>query len=681
MSEPQVDPRLVDQTRKEISRLISEIEHFANQELAPAEFYAECMRRVYTALAARAVALWMRTPQGNLQLQFQVNVPQLGLDESSRPAHDELLRYVVNKQESTIVGPASGPGELDAPIGIQNPTPFLLVLSPIIVDGDTLGVAEVFQDANRRTTAQQGYLQFLRRVVAEIAKFIKNGRYRIILGQQAQWNQVESFIRTIHGGLNPTQVAYLIANEGKRLIQCERVSVAIRRGKKAKVVAISGQDVVEQRSNLVRRLTGLVDKVMQHGENLVYNGQIHEHWPGDVRKALLEYLEESGSKLIIIIPMSDTREFADRKGKSDSALICEMIEDPAASEEIAAKVEVVSRHSSIALANALEHQDIFLLGFWKILGRSTRWARGRGMPKLVAALVLLAATAGFLTFYRYPLRLEGRGELVPEVRRIIYAPISGDITKVFVDHGDTTEPGSVLASMSSRDLTRQQKEVQGKLEHARGELQSLIDAQQKGGGQNDPDLGGKIARAQIEIQANESQLKVLDEEMKKLEIRSPITGAVMDWKPKEKLLDRPVKEGDPLLEVAAVHGRWLVEVEFPESVVTHIKRAQSEFGPNLKVEYVLTASPDTVHRGRLIELASQAKSVEQENFVEAKIEIDDEEDIFRQLRQAAETTTSGNGLSMVSGIEVRAKVDCGKKPLGYVLFRELIDFFREYVFF
>lgn len=681
MSEPQVDPRLVDQTRKEITRIIAEIEQLANQELGPAEFYAECMRRVYTALAARAVALWMRTPQGNLQLQFQVNLPQLGLDESSRPAHDELLRFVVNKQESTIVGPASGPGDIDAPAGIQNPTPYLLVLSPIVVDGDTLGVAEVFQDASRRSTAQQGYLQFLRRVVTEIGKFIKNGRYRIILGQQAQWNQIESFIRTVHGGLNPTQVAYLIANEGKRLVQCERVSVAIRRGKKTKLVAISGQDVVEQRSNLVRRLTGLADKVLLHGENLVYNGQIHDHWPGDVRKALFEYLEESGSKLIILIPMSDTREFADRKGRSDTALICEMIEDPATSEEMAAKVEVVSRHASIAMANALEHQDIFLLGFWKILGRSTRWARGRGKPKLIAALLLIAAVVGFLSFFPYPLRLEGRGELVPEVRRIVYAPVSGYITSVLVDHGDRTEPGSVLARMASHDLNRQQKEIQGKLAHARGELQSLIDVQQKGGGQNDPDLGGKIVRAQIEIQANESQIKVLEEEMKKLEIRSSITGAVMDWKPEEKLLDRPVQEGNPLFEVADVNGRWLIEAEFPESVVTLIKRAQGEFGPDLKVEYVLTASPDTVHHGKLMELASQAKTVEQENFVEAKIAIDENEDIFRQIREAADSKTSQDNPTMVSGIEVRAKVDCGKKPLGYVLFRELIDFVREYVFF
>ena len=63
--------------------------------------------------------------------------------------------------------------------------------------------------------------------------------------------------------------------------------------------------------------------------------------------------------------------------------------------------------------------------------------------------------------------------------------------------------------------------------------------------------------------------------------------------------------------------------------------------------------------------------------MEAKIEIDSDQDLVNRLREAAEK--SGEGTSMVSGIEVRAKVNCGNYPLGYVLFRELIDFVREYV--
>ena len=680
-SETSPDPRLVDQTRREIGRLVSEIEQLANSNTAPNEFYAETMRRVYTALAARAVALWTRTPQGNLQLQFQVNLPQLGIDEKVRPAHDELLRHVVTKQEATIVAPYSGSNESDTgeiTTGIQNPTPFLLVLAPVLIDGETSGLIEVFQDASRRSNAQQGYLQFLKRIAGEVAKFVKNGRYRVILNQQSQWNQVEAFIRTIHGGLNPTQVAYLVVNEGKRLLQCERLTVAIRRGRKTKIVAISGQDLVEQRSNLVRRLTLLTDRVIAHGENLVYSGTIESHWPGDVKKALETYIAESGSKLVIVVPMKDSREFANPKGKANTAIICEMIEDPAPPEEMAAKVDVITRHSSVALANALEHDEVFLLPVWKFLGKSTRWIRGRGFPKIMLALIAIAALSTFLVLFPYPLRLEGRGELVPDIRRVVYAPVPGIISEVKVKHGDQTEEGSMLARISSIELDRQQIELAGQIKEKEQELRAH-DAQRNESGKLDPELDGKTALAKQELEAFRTQERLLDVERKKLDLRSPIRGSVMDWKPQEKLLNRPVEKGDPLLEIADVDGKWIVEVNLPENTITHITEAEAKFHDQLEVEFVLSAAPDIVYKGKLIEHATQAHPVEQENFVEAKIEINADQDLVNRLREAAEK--SGEGTSMVSGIEVRAKVNCGNYPLGYVLFRELIDFVREYVFF
>ena len=42
------------------------------------------------------------------------------------------------------------------------------------------------------------------------------------------WVQLEGFARAIHSSLNPTEVAFQVANEGRRLIQCDRVSVAAR---------------------------------------------------------------------------------------------------------------------------------------------------------------------------------------------------------------------------------------------------------------------------------------------------------------------------------------------------------------------------------------------------------------------------------------------------------------------
>ena len=53
------------------------------------------------------------------------------------------------------------------------------------------------------------------------------------------------------------ETAYAVVNDGKRLVGCDRLSVALKISGRTMVEAISGQEVVEQRSNLIRELTRL----------------------------------------------------------------------------------------------------------------------------------------------------------------------------------------------------------------------------------------------------------------------------------------------------------------------------------------------------------------------------------------------------------------------------------------
>ena len=267
---------------------------------------------------------------------------------------------------------------------------------------------------------------------------------------------------------------------------------------------------------------------------------------------------------------------------------------------------------------------------------------------------------------------------MPQVRRSVYAPVAGIVGEVLVDHAMATEVGTPLARMSSIELDRQQIEVAGQLKEKDQERQSL-EEQKKEARKVDPQLEGRLTLVKTEIRGLLTQQTQLDEERKKLEIRSPIRGSVMDWKPKEKLLNRPVQMGDPLLEVADIDGRWVLEVDLPENAITHITRAEREFDHPLDVEFVLSSDPETTYKGKLLEHATQAHPVEQENFIEAKVELNEDDKLAQLLREAA--SREDENAALVSGIEVRAKVNCGDYPLGYVLFRELIDFVREYVFF
>jgi multidrug efflux pump subunit AcrA (membrane-fusion protein) len=328
------------------------------------------------------------------------------------------------------------------------------------------------------------------------------------------------------------------------------------------------------------------------------------------------------------------------------------------------KIEVVARHGAIALYNALEHRRIFLLPVWRVLGDSVSWFTGQRTPKAVIALILIVATTLGLVFVPWPLRLEGRGELVPENRRTVYAPVSGTVREVRVEHADRVDQGTLIAVMSNPELERELAELEGKLRSS--ERQQMALTAEKTRDKFNAEIDGKIVQEAQLMEGLKQQIQMVNAQMTTLEIDSPIHGQIMDWKPKEKLAQRPVQQGDALLEVAQVDGRWVLEIELPENTVTHIAKAQKEKGDEpLAVTFVVSASPDRTYHGKLIELSTAAHPIEQENVIEAKIALDEEQ-----------------GLPpLVSGVEVRVKVDCGPHAVGYVLFREVIDFVREYVFF
>src|SRR6516165_678938 len=135
---PEVDPRTIEQTRQQINRLRDEVARLSETDIEPANYYGEFLMRVLTALAAPAGAVWIRTPQGNLQLQYQIQMQQVGIDrsESGRQGHDELLRQAVQNGKPVYLAPHSSGAKADGPTGATaaNPTEFLLLLVPILLN-------------------------------------------------------------------------------------------------------------------------------------------------------------------------------------------------------------------------------------------------------------------------------------------------------------------------------------------------------------------------------------------------------------------------------------------------------------------------------------------------------------------------------------------------------------------
>src|SRR5882724_1720888 len=129
MNNPPFDAKMLEETRRHINRLIDEISRLSEADLAPADYYSEVLKRVLAAMAAPVGAIWTRTQQGNLQLGFQINLREVGLDEEGRRIHDELLRHAVANAQPMHLPPHSGGGPLkEGHVAPGNPSGFLLLL-------------------------------------------------------------------------------------------------------------------------------------------------------------------------------------------------------------------------------------------------------------------------------------------------------------------------------------------------------------------------------------------------------------------------------------------------------------------------------------------------------------------------------------------------------------------------
>src|SRR5439155_22943738 len=94
---------------KQINQIQAEIARIPESDLAPPEYYGKFLELVLQALQAPAGAVWIRTPQGNLVLQCQASIREVGIDRTpeDRAMHDELLRQAALQGKPAIVAPAT----------------------------------------------------------------------------------------------------------------------------------------------------------------------------------------------------------------------------------------------------------------------------------------------------------------------------------------------------------------------------------------------------------------------------------------------------------------------------------------------------------------------------------------------------------------------------------------------
>ncbi|MFO0958213.1 MAG: HlyD family efflux transporter periplasmic adaptor subunit [Isosphaeraceae bacterium] len=684
-----IKPEMLEQTKNQIRKLVAEIAELAESDIQPQEFHAEFLNRAIAAVAASGGALWMADNQGGIRLQTEIEFRQTGLMErGARTApHDALLGWLFQTGQPQLIPPQVA---VEGVPGAGNPTTFALICSPLVVDKKVVGMLEILMDPSRKAAGQKSTLRFVNDLCDLASQYLKSRQARQIVSQQKLWNQLENFSHAIHASLDLKETAYAVANEGKRLVGCDRLSVALKLGGrigKVMVEATSGQEVVEQRSNLIRELNTLCKLVIQSGEDLVYTGHT-ETFPPDIRDALELYIDESGAKALVITllfkPLEEDEDGKPKEKVPFGCLIAEQIGDDMPMTDAHSKTEVVSRHASSALWNAQEHHRIFLMPLLKAIGSPWRFFRGRTGAKILAVIGAVIGIIGILALVPWELTIEGKGSLLTDVRQNTYAPVAGIVKKVYVEHGQKVSKGDPLIDLYSFDLEKEYQRLLGERNGAGLQMvnlsKALNDTRTKR--EEQPQLQGQYAEAKIKFESTNSQIESIEQQFELMKVTAPFDGIVTTWDPKKELINRPVEIGAPLIAIADTEGQFILEVQVPDDDMAPIREAESKLqkevaagtkppGSALTAYFVTAADSQHRYPGKVRHIASTAETVESKHVVKLEVEFDPSVRADYQSRDQ----------ELRYGSEVRARIQCGHARLAYVLLRDVVQVWYETVLF
>ena len=522
------------------------------------------------------------------------------------------------------------------------------------------------------------------------AEWLRNQKLRTLGDRQTLWQQADSFARAAHESLDLLETCSIVANEGRRLVGCDRVSVAIKKGRKCKVEAISGQDTIESRSNIVTALNNLASTVVAAGEPLWHDGTVVD-LPPQIEDALEDYVDESYGRNIAVLPLREPERSLGKdedagaagtidrdnahRGEVIGALIVEQIETDIPQDVFRARVDLIYEHGTRAIANSRTHTNLFLMPLWRALGRASFIVRARTLPKTLAVIGLLTAVTLGLVLVQKDFNLEAEGTLVPEARREVFAPIDGEVIEVLVDHNSEVKKGDLLVRLRNPDVEVQLTEVQGQIQTTLAEQLGVV-GQKRDKQLKRSELMSLNAR-QTELEYKMQNLKdkqtLYQARKADLEVRSPIDGIVVSWDVEKTLRRRPIMTGQVLMEVADLNQPLTLELELPEKREGHLdkyiaKEDLTAEDSELDVTYILATDPDQPLEATMPvnKIASRADANEEHGAVIKMRAFPDQESLAR--------------LTPRPGAKVIAKIKCGKAASGFVFFHEIFEWAHKFFF-
>ena len=619
-------PGLQKLDREHLEFLLAASAEF-NSTLELDELLPRVLETTVDLMGAEAGSLWM-LEDGTLRCDTAVGPVADQLEGLEIPLGAGIVGAVVASQESEILtSPQEDPRFLHQ---IDEATGFTtrgMLAVPLVDKGKVHGAVKIVNKRSGQFDEED--LLFLQALEDDAAAAISNAR---LLQAERRAHDLASLLEVSHeitSTFDLDRVLISVVNLAGKAVPFDRCILAVEDESGFRVRAISGEDEVDRKSAHVRKIENLLLWAYDQKREL-YVPDLREG-QGEaairIRESFPDYVEESGARGILIVPVSDA--------ESAMGLLLFEFPEPDYLEPWNRKAaELLANEAALAIRNAQLYEDVpFISWLEPLRERRQKLARLPGSTWVrwgaAAAVVLL-----IMTLVRIPMWVSAEeASLRAAVQTPARAGIAGIVETVWVREGEGVTRGAPVAELRNEELLRRIRRTEAELDMA--ERQALA-ADARG-------ESGEAALARVRTAELEDALSLLRQEATRSRIVAPAAGVVLTPRMDERVGDW-LQAGQPVAGVG--DPDWMeVELQLSQADVGTVSMGDP-------VRAKVAAHPSVIFEGQVVEVAARAQGTPGEDpLYTVRGVLDNREGLLRP------------------GMSASAKVVTRPRPLGSIIFR------------
>lgn len=460
---------------------------------------------------------------------------------------------------------------------------------------------------------------------------------------------------------NATECARRFVDRATSLLPETRISVCKRSGQDCAVLAVTGSISPDASAAAVRHIQQLATELTASG--------MTGHWiiPGHPSNSTNRFVgtnipDESSATPGDAADSSNMEFMARCTAEGINRIRCEPISSDGQQLQLIILLECFHRVES-----ASESLVRTLLDCYQTAIRQQRFQETakshRGLLQSPARWIAACVLAVLFCLLVIPSRfeIEVQGQLFPQERRRIFAPDDGLIEEVLVQSDQRIESGAPLLKMRNPERELELNRVLGEIDTTASRLQAIRTTRSGTGNRSSmelAELGSEELQMEQKLKTLRDEQGLIERQIESLTLKSPIAGIVYQRRLQEQLTARPVQRGQMLLEIGDDARGWQLELMIPDGVAGYVRSAGTNPAPRV----------DFVRSGELRSSTSTSvSSISLGSHIE--------EGQLGCLAFARIEPANANGFR--PGESVTARIDCGRRSLGFVWFRELIEFWQK----